>query len=211
MDAALRTLPPLRQVHNKSIYIYSAIWRGIEPLNQTHNSTANVILNGWQLHKHAKELFRCCFMRTNGSISASNLTNERQSWAMGDKKALRSTQYRCYTNSNPKDIQGVTIAVGNTSCAKNSDQYSEFIMLKDQVTARNKIAVCSKIAYGSLSAARLIEWFEAHRYLGVSKVLSYVYNLNHDTLNVLKYYQSLGVAEVLEFDIPETGKSQRTC
>jgi hypothetical protein len=69
---------------------------------------------------------------------------------------------------------------------------------------RNKtIAVCSKLAYGSLDAERLIEWFEVHRLFGVDKVFTYLYKLNSAAKKVFDYYENLGMAETYEFHLPD--------
>ena len=51
-----------------------------------------------------------------------------------------------------------------------------------------------------------MEWFEAQRLFGVTKVLAYLHtNLNYEARRVFHYYVSTGIAEMFEFDIPEKG------
>ena len=174
-------------------------------MNTTNNSTPHIIVNGWLTRKYVKGRMRCCFRLFNGSFAETALTNDRHSWAAGGLRIYASTQFKCHTNLVSSDIQGVTLALQNVTCAKNVSQFIEITALQDQETARGKIAICSKIAYGSLSATKVIEWMEAQIYLGVSKVLFYVYNLNSKASDVLRYYQHLGLVDVFHFDIPKMG------
>lgn len=136
----------------------------------------------------------------------SNWTFTRTSWRNGGRKTLQATRYVCETNLDPQRIKGVGLSIGNGSvCAQNISLYQELTILPNNINTQNSIAVCSKIAYGSLEAKKLVEWFETQSYLGVQKVISYVYHLNEDALNVLKYYEKLGMVDILPFGFPQSG------
>lgn len=71
--------------------------------------------------------------------------------------------------------------------------------------------MCAKIAYGSVDAQKLIEWFEVNRLLGVDKVYIHTYKLNNLAMKVLEYYESIGIAMVFKgYSVPEKGKTIRS-
>jgi hypothetical protein len=59
------------------------------------------------------------------------------------------------------------------------------------------------MVYGDVSADDLLTWFEIHRRMGVTKVLTYTYDLNDDAAKVLRYYQSQGMVETFPFRLPK--------
>lgn len=59
------------------------------------------------------------------------------------------------------------------------------------------------MVYGSVSADDLLTWFEIHRRMGVTKVLTYTYDLNEEAAKVLRYYQSQGMVETFPFRLPK--------
>lgn len=200
---------PFEKVDNASIYIYSAIWREGTNVSSGANTTymsPSVILSGWQLPKLSNMTFRCCFLLRNGNIMTSNWTFSRRSWKWGGGRTLQATRFVCETYLDPLRIKGVGLSIGNFSdCSKNISQYRELTILPNNINIQNGIAICSKIAYGSLGAKKLVEWFETQLYLGVQKVISYSYDLNKDALNVLKYYEKLGIVDILPFGFPQSG------
>ena len=105
-----------------------------------------------------------------------------------------------------KDIaRRVGITVSNSTCKENISLTSIFLPYKEQGV---KIAIGTQVAFGNIDPELIIEWLEAHLYLGVDKVISYYYRtLNSKALSVLRYYHNLGVLDLYRFDPPVEGNS----
>ena len=95
--------------------------------------------------------------------------------------------------------------MGYKKCSENSKYYVN--LNRGSLIRNSKLAVCTKLTYDSVSAAQLVEWFEAQRVLGVDKIVTYPFNLNANALKVLKYYESTGFLDVIHgFYLPELGE-----
>lgn len=203
------SLIPVETEWNASIYIYSAVWG--ESLNMSQSTydrkyPYSVILSGWQHPKLGNLAFRCCFLLQNRSIVSSNWTSFRKVWNFGGATILKATRYECQTNLEHTLINGVGINIWSSSCAMNVTQYRKLSIVPNSENIQKSIAICSKIAYGSLNAKYLVEWIETQRYMGVQKIISYVYKLNMDAINVLKHYEEIGIVETFPFEIPPASR-----
>lgn len=54
---------------------------------------------------------------------------------------------------------------------------------------------------GNLTPARLVEWFEINRLVGIEKFIVYLSYVNDAIEKVLKHYQNLGITEVIPFHL----------
>ncbi|KAL3836351.1 hypothetical protein ACJMK2_021784 [Sinanodonta woodiana] len=193
------------QVKDLEIFIYSAITR-----NTTINSTwDNVVLTGWEHSRYTNIKFTCClWYQKVGFMSVKGTRKHR--WSKLDKANLLAKQFVC---SNPgmkwNDILlGITVTSVTHTCSNDTHLYVVPIFAYHQ--SNSKLAICNKIAYGSVSPESILEWFEVQRLLGVDKVLTYAnIDLNEKARQVLRYYEEMGIAEVLPFHIPMKDKYRR--
>ena len=49
----------------------------------------------------------------------------------------------------------------------------------------------------------VLSWFEVHKKLGMEKVFVYTYDLKPNIVKILKYYQAIGIAELIPFRLPK--------
>ncbi|CAG2212550.1 unnamed protein product [Mytilus edulis] len=111
-------------------------------------------------------------------------------------------QYQCQIPQCIMNATHVGMVEHGTPCSAFMKTIPVFYPSRE----KGKLAICAKIAYGTLSPQRLIEWFEYHRLMGVDKVLTMVQYLNEDAYKVLLYYQKLQFGEIDEFPLPLPGK-----
>ncbi|KAK3578807.1 hypothetical protein CHS0354_030228 [Potamilus streckersoni] len=193
------------QVEDLEIFIYSAIAG-----NSTINSTwDNVVLMGWEHTHYTFIKFTCClWYQKHGLMSVSGI--RKHHWVQLKKANLVAKQFVC---SNPgrkwNDILlGITVTPITHSCSNDTNIYVEPIFAYRHREA--KLAICNKIVYGSVLPESILEWFEVQRLLGVDKVLTYANSdLNEEARQVLRYYEEIGMAEVLPFLIPMKDKYRR--
>ena len=118
-----------------------------------------------------------------------------------------ATQYTCrnpgkLNGSNPV---GISLVSSNKSCNIANKNYMDIYY--PQKKANDSIGLCAKIAYGSVSTKKLIEWYEIQRQFGVNKVVTFKYNLTGSALDVLEYYRDEGFVDLLPYQYPHKGKS----
>lgn len=148
----------------------------------------------------------CCYIRRDGTIGSVVTTVKFSYHAVAIRKG---SLFICSTGVDTPDITGLSLTFENNPCPTDIAYYRNITTPKQFRRKSNRektIAVCAKLSYGSLDAGRLIEWLETLRLFGVDTVLSHVYELNDVARKVFKYYEQLGFAETVEFDLPEKGK-----
>jgi hypothetical protein len=169
-------------------------------------STDVIWLNGWQCQSDRESLFKCCFLMKNNTVVEiqSNRRNTQY------PSAIRAVQYVCPSVVESNLIQLVSVVLGNTKCPVDSKYY---VKLNIGPTERNpKLAICTKLTYDDVDPIPIVEWFEAQRILGVDKVVTYPYRLNANALKVLKYYESVGLLDIINgFYLPEVGEYCLAC
>lgn len=99
-----------------------------------------------------------------------------------------------------------------TSTSQCSSDVKDYLTVLYPRRHPGRLAVCAKIAHsGGLDPAKVIEWFEIQRLLGVDKVL--IYDLgNQESINrVFGYYRKLGILDVQPYELPGSprGRSLR--
>ncbi|XP_045208419.2 uncharacterized protein LOC123560247 [Mercenaria mercenaria] len=220
-DEESESVPIFVKMQDARVYIFSAIITYNEITEKEIRGRKNTgityvgptaILSGWELNKYSSSNFTCCFELKDGTI-VSELSWSKTDWLYLGKSKLQAKQFKCPINVEVSDIKTISIAIKNSTCP-NQDKY--FLpptivkrQTKSQTKNSTKIAVCVKLAYGSLDARRLIEWFEVHRLFGVEKVIAYTYHLNSKASKVLDFYENSGLAEIYDYDIPEKGSIAR--
>ncbi|VDI52861.1 Hypothetical predicted protein, partial [Mytilus galloprovincialis] len=122
-------------------------------------------------------------------------------WYVTEGPPLIIVLYSCKIYEAITSIRGVSISLNNVTCSSNAINYLKPITLETK--KNSNIASCGKLVYGSKDGNFLIEWLEFLRYMGVNKVV-YPYKLNTYAASVLRYYESLGIVDVVSgFDMPE--------
>jgi hypothetical protein len=169
-------------------------------VNNKH-PTDVIWLNDWQRQSVRGNLFKCCFLLKNNTVVEiqSNRSNTQY------PSAIRAIQYVCPIVVESNLIKLVSVVLGSKVCPADSKYY---VKLNIEPTERNpKLAICTKLTYDDVDPIPIVEWFEAQRILGVDKVVTYPYRLNANALKVLKYYESVGLLDIINgFYLPEVGE-----
>lgn len=195
----------------KNIYIMSSFGRNMIQLirgktrfkRPDPRSEVRLIVHvGWLNYSYVNSTLLCCLLLGNDSI-VSYVNEKRMVWTQVSKQPLMAGKFFCNV---PRvlygtKVKGSSISLPWEQCLGKKFMAVEF--LNEQPD--QSFAVCAKIAYGGLSAQRLIEWLEIQKYIGVDKVLLYFYNLNEEAMRVLLSYNRDGFVELLPFDYPEAG------
>lgn len=215
-NVAEKVEPLFTKIKNHRVYLFSAIITQIvtEQYNQTNDKPTvieSAVVSGWELRKNYSSYFKCCFRLKNDTI-VSQISSNKSHWVFVGLAKLEAKQFQCPINFDAQDIHSISIlSLANDTCPESNQYYILPTMRKHVISHTNEtsrlIGVCVKLAYGSLDAHQLIEWFEAHKLFGVHKVIAYTYNLNINASKVLKFYEESGLADVHGFDVPEKGNT----
>lgn len=170
------------------------------------DKTKEIVAVGWVAQELVNSTLNCCILLENNTI-VSHLNEKRLVWMQVKIQPLMAVKFFCYV---PNDIygtkmKGVTISLPSENCLNKKFSAIEY-MIKQP---RDSLAVCAKIAYGTLSAQRLIEWLEIQKYIGVDQALVYYYNLNKEAMDVLLQYYREGFADLRPFDYPMSEVNKR--
>lgn len=175
------------------IYLYSAVVNFGPGLENASSVTVNV----WDGSQNKE--FSCCLfhdVQKRNPIQVNAFIKNNFGYS-----TLVARQYECSIPRLKKDIIEMGMIVRGKQC------YPTMHTVSVTVPERHakSLAICAKIAYGTLSPQRLIEWFEYQRLMGVDKILAMVQYLNDDAYRVLKYYEKNGVLDVDAFPSPLPG------
>ena len=217
-----------QSVNGSSIFITSAYARsGAQPENRTwynisqdeffannpmstpatNTSLINpfkfISITGWLGEPLIDKPLHCCLLLKNRSV-VSYLNRRRMMWYQVRRQPLFATKTYCPIPPELASEQpiGTSLSLPEHDCYQKTFMKIQYPQAREQ----NTLAFCAKIAYGSLHADRLIEWLEVQRYIGVDKVMIYFYNLNTETMHVLKQYMEEGFVELQPFDFPLPGR-----
>lgn len=199
----------------KNIFIMSSVGRNLVQLVRgktrfkrpdSGTEVRLIVLSGWLNYNYVNSTLLCCLLLGNDSI-VSYMNEKRMIWTQVSKQPLMAVKFFCNV---PRVLYGIkvkgsTVSLPQEQCMNKKFMAVEF--LNQQL--EDSFAICAKIAYGGLSAQRLIEWLEIQKYIGVDKVLVYFYNLNEEAMRVLLKYNRDGFVELLPFDYPEAGIDQQ--
>lgn len=94
---------------------------------------------------------------------------------------------------------GVGLALHKINCSQ--DQVAFVQPYKPLREINTKLAIGTKLAFGTISAEMIIEWMETYKYLGVDKVVTYYIDegrdkINENALKVLRYYASTEILDL---------------
>lgn len=188
------------------VFLFSAVV-GNTSLNETWDV---VTIQGWEHESFANTTFDCCINYKSSELLTVPMT-QKIHWAYRDKTLMQAKQYICQNVMNIPDEVPVAVTIaGRTPATECHEKLNWYLVPYFAYKGTEQIAVCAKLAYGNLPADDILTWFEIHRRLGVSKVLVYTYNLNPEATTVLKYYQSIGLAETFPFKLFKTSKLRTT-
>lgn len=174
------------------MYAYSAIGK----LNGNWTKHDSIVITGWC---RGYDIFNCILF-----------TSDQQ------HARVKAKRWRQYSNGWPKMYACQFICkitkknITHISIVKDGAPYNSTLqVLKVTYPTRqqDKLAVCSKMAYGTEKPIKLIEWFEYNLLMGVDKFITLVQPLNRDAFKVLKYYQQKGVLEMGIFPAPLPGEA----
>ncbi|XP_076073097.1 uncharacterized protein LOC143044811 isoform X1 [Mytilus galloprovincialis] len=179
-------------IHTGRMYAYSAIGK----LNGNWTKHDSIVITGWC---RGYDIFNCILF-----------TSDQQ------HARVKAKRWRQYSNGWPKMYACQFICkitkknITHISIVKDGAPYNSTLqVLKVTYPTRqqDKLAVCSKMAYGTEKPIKLIEWFEYNLLMGVDKFITLVQPLNRDAFKVLKYYQQKGVLEMGIFPAPLPGEA----
>ena len=121
---------------------------------------------------------------------------------------LSASHFTC-KNPRPGVVpDGVALSLNNQTCSDEHVTYR-----KPEAPQREpgvKLAICTKLAYGTRNAEMLIEFMEVYKYLGVDKFVTYfLEDLNKDARKVLEYYASTGILDLYYFQPAAEGNFKK--
>ncbi|XP_052803798.1 uncharacterized protein LOC128233938 [Mya arenaria] len=186
------------------------------PQSDRESTDLKVVINGWShvgaLQEnnsvYVETPFTCCVKLKNGDIWQFPSNNARAGWYRFQPGHLEPLEFVCSFKGEEEDVEGVSLAQAGHTCPESS----RFYLKPKRITLRSKqgIAVSAKVAFGSLNAARIVEWFEAVRLMGASQVFLYTHELNADAQRVLDLYKDAGFVQYFPFDFPERDTNPRS-
>ena len=150
--------------------------------------------------------FKCCFMYdlSNGTqfVETAPKYTRRHKFPC----AVIAHHFTCPNKWHEAGIlpNGVSLVINEMSCEQQKVNYiSPFYPKREPGT---KLAIGTKMAFGSIDAELIIEWMETYIYLGVDKVVTYyIQNINRRALKVLQYYESTGILDLYQFVPADSG------
>lgn len=182
------------------MHVMSAIKRGDYPLP----GRLNVILLTWTgSRKEDKHSFVCCLTSAPDShdviqvpaklLLADPIKNEIKLHLFGC--SLTNQSYDATTlrargaMSSQAELRYVAFADQSCDVRAMTSTAHELVEPPD---GQNKYAVCVGYAYGQLDPAKLVEWFEFSRIVGVSVVQVFYHIVNEEAMKVFRYYEEIG-------------------
>ena len=162
-------------------------------------------LNGWEYAPLREVVHYCCLYYGPNDIQSVSML-EKLHWNFLGKAKLETKQFVCPNPRHSNKTLPLAVSLTRHSCPDDMSLYAEVETPFPVTNKKEEIAVCTKLAFGNLSASEMIEWFEVQKSLGVSKIVTYTHRLNAAAMEVLKYYQSEGLGEYFPFDLPDTGR-----
>ena len=199
----INTTNGISPVTEDRLSFYDTKYDYFDKTNSFIQGRKHVVLNAWMDYNLVEEKIKCCLLLQNQSI-VSYMSTHRMIWYMCKKQPLMAAKMFCHI---PDNLQ-TEAPVGAMLSLPSADCYSSIFMNVEYPKEKESftIAVCAKIAYGELLSHRVVEWLETQRSMGVDKVVFYFYNLNKETMYILKHYMKEGFVDLLPFDLPQPGR-----
>lgn len=176
--------PILKTVIPGSISYFSAI--GI--LEDEGDTYSGVVVIGWEEFLNEDPDIICHYTYRNSQyVSEHNATVKPVfTYTEGSVET-----FICPTTDQHNLPAKVALGLRNQEI-KNDDSFLTIFYPKHEV---EKLALCTKVAFGYLNPRMLIEWFEMQKILGVDQVVTLVMDgLNEEALEVLHHYRRQGMA-----------------
>ena len=198
-----QTETPISTSVYNDVFIFSSV--GI--LSPINKSLGGVVMNIWETQKFRNRPMFCCYLYEDGKIHKGQVSRK----TLFLNNTLTAVQVLCKAEENNilKRQVGVTLVYGNDMCLPNVSIYVKVEHPKPCILDFC-LAICAKIAYGYVNPEMIIEWLEYNRYMGVSHVVVFTYNLTSKSMDVLQFYQNQGFVQLLPFDFPAKSKKQST-
>ncbi|XP_067657794.1 beta-1,4-galactosyltransferase galt-1-like [Haliotis asinina] len=89
----------------------------------------------------------------------------------------------------------------------NSVEMSILTTEKSRPEAQTDFAVCVPPLYGRLTKSDIVQFVELSRLLGARHFVFYDFDTSSDVQQALKYYQSVGLASIIPWDLPVSWKN----
>ncbi|XP_055872610.1 uncharacterized protein LOC106063664 isoform X2 [Biomphalaria glabrata] len=178
------------QVDNLDIFINTAVYYERYPSNNSYN----VIFNGWAGSSSTTNL-KCCFT----SQEEGGQFHETQAQVRHIYKQyivdMQSAEFYCTLPDKVHTVNLTLVTFVQQSCKKSD--VNRLMKIEKPRLYPGVIGVCLKVAYGSLNAEKIVEWFEYMRYMGIPKVFSYYSQVEAPGMKVFNYYKTLGFLDML--------------
>ena len=100
-----------------------------------------------------------------------------------------------YTCHIPRNLNSYAVSLAFERC-ENSTINLPIITPEKPETYSHQYGICIPVAYNRIDPARVIEWIELNKILGVTEINIYNSDLVSDTLAVLKHYETQGMVKV---------------
>jgi len=177
---------------NKDLFILGAVAK-----NSTRTKVWDkiAVYGQWKNYRAVKvENLRCCFRYGNGKIFESKVAD----YNIKDyERVMLENHYLVIwhiTCDRPSFFpEGVSIT-RSSSCKNTGISYLEPYYAMKQPDGY--LIITTKLAYGTVDPEIVVGFLEAVKYLGVNKVITYVYKtLELRVKHILKYYAQIGLLD----------------
>ena len=172
-----------------------------QPAMHVNREDMYIISVGFAKRSNYKQKLICLQQFKNGKILKSDVNI----WELPTTSQVRAFKYHavfihCKGLSN-KDMP-VKISILPSDKLEADSYWLDVIDRRNHTfPARDGVAMCLNSIYNHRSPRAIIEWMEVQRLMKVDKVYLYGYhNVSKNVEKVLKYYQGLGVLEILPFN-----------
>lgn len=183
----------------RRVYLYSAI----VSLHDTPATGSHIFITAFQ-EKRVGELW-CCLKHGSDDIIwspapvAQALADPNNS---DDPREVFAVVYRCHVPLSTHDLRSARVIVTPSSVCPTK---AEYLPVHLPETVNGGLAVCGKVAFGSLlDPLKLVEWFEMQKLLGVDKIQILDYGNPENVTKVFEYYQQKGLLAMFPFKLPGT-------
>lgn len=190
----------IRVCRRDDLYAYSAVAKP----SADWTKYISIIITSWC--KRTKTQFNCFLDPLNKTVQTVKATSKEIPSIYRAK--LVACQYECKLENTFQQIKDYVSEVGLSPLNDiQADTCPQITKVVYPTRHAGKMAICSKMAYGTKKAIHLIEWFEYNRLMGVDRIITMVQLINRDAFQVLKYYKEKGVLDMDFFPSPLPGES----
>lgn len=193
-----RVTPGVKICRRDDLYTFSAVAKP----SADWTKYTSIVITSWCT---GSTQFNCFLYSTNKNIERVKATLSRKRSNHGRPKHC-ACQYTCNLDNEYHQIKGYLTQVGLSPLKDiKQDSCPQINKVIYPTRQSGKMAICSKMAYGSQEPIKLIEWFEYNRLMGVDRIITMVQLINRDAYKVLKYYNKTGLLDMDIFPSPLPG------